>query len=471
MARQREKAMPDELLVPPVSIEAERAVLGGLMLAPDRLAEVSGWLGEDDFYPRHHRMIFRAIRDLASRPNAAVDAVTMAEWFDSNGLANLLDGGSTYLIEIANETPSAANILAYAEIVAEKARLRRLIDAGTRITSRAYGQDAAELVVGDALRELSAMNVSQVRGGLDPVGPMLRDWFQALSVRYEEGEQITGLSTGFRDLDNLLLGLQPGEVTIIAGRPNMGKSILGAQLALHAAVKLRKRTSLFSMEMTKRQVLNRAVACLGRASYRWIRKPDPSQEDPWPRVTNALALLKDSSDYLLIDDSPGLSLEKIQARARRAHLHAPIELLVVDHLHEMPVRAEFETSERGEHLGGLKALGKEFNCPVVVLAQLSRANTNRPDKRPTMSDLRASGELEQKADVILFVHREDYYDKDTYLKGAVEVIVGKGRDVPTGETVLLVNRFNQMRMEDWDDLPPTPPQEPERSGGFRRRSA
>ena len=459
----------DDLRMPPSAIDAERAVLGGLMLAPAALSNID-WLREEDFYPRHHRLIFRAICDLANRPGAAVDPVTMADWFDANGLGSLLEGGSSYLIDLANETPSAANIVAYAEIVAEKARLRRAIDAGVRLTEAAWrGGASSELVVADAVRELSSLQATTQRGSLEPVGSMLGGWFQGLTQRYENGDQLTGLATGFRDLDSLILGLQPGELVIVAARPNMGKSLFGGQIAVNVAL-AGHRTALFSMEMTRAQVLNRAVACIGRTSYRWVRNPDPSQEDPWPRVTHAMAALKGCSSDLLIDDSPALALEQLQARARRAHLQKALKLIVVDHLHEMPARAEFAASDHGRNAAGLKALGKELGCAVVALAQLNRGPTDRPNKRPGMSDLRASGALEEKADVILLIHREDYYDPNTYLKGTVEVIVGKGRDVPTGETVYLANRFDQMRMDDWDDLPPAPPPQPEQSGGFRRRS-
>ena len=438
----------EALRVPPHSIDAEQSVLGGLMMAPSALSKLSDWLSEDDFYRRDHQLIFQAISGLIER-GSPVDAVTLMEWFDANGLSNMLQDGSSYLIALHNDTPSAANIVAYAEIVAEKARLRRAIEAGTRLTEAAGAAGASsELVVGDALRELSAMQSSQQRGGLEPVGPMLSEWFQHLTKVYQQGEQHTGLPTGFRDLDKLIMGLQPGEVVIVAARPNMGKSIFGGQVAVHAATKLNKRTSLFSMEMTRRQVLNRAIACLGRVSHQWLKNPDPSQEEPWPRVTNAMAMLNDAASRLLIDDSPALSIEQLQARARRAHLHAPIELLVVDHLHEMQVRAEYAAADHGRNVGGLKALGKEFNCPVLVLAQLNRGNKDRNNKRPTMADLRASGEIEQKADVILFLHRDDYYDKDSPQRGVVEVIVGKGRDIPTGDTVFLVNRFDQMRLDD-----------------------
>lgn len=460
----------ETLRVPPHAIDAEQAVLGGLMLAPGALAKIADWLAEDDFYRRDHRLIFRAITELSNRPGTLCDAVTMGDWFDANGLSEMI-GGSSYLIELANNTASAANIVAYAEIVAEKSRLRRAIDVGTTLAESAWTRGAESgLVAADAMQAIAKLQATQQRGGLKAAKPMLRSWFQDLTERYNRGDAVMGMPTPWHQLDELTHGFQPGELVVIAARPNMGKSVMAGQLAAAAAIR-GTRTALFSLEMTEKQVMRRAVACFGRIDHTWLMRPR-DDETAWQRVSTAVAMLNDAP--LLVDDTPALTLVQLQARARRAHLQAPLGLIVVDHLHEMPVDdPKQEASGIGRNAQGLKALGKEFGCPVVVLAQLNRGLASRTDKRPAMSDLRSSGEIEQKADVILFLHREDYYDPKTHLRGLVEVIIGKGRDIPTGERIYLANRYDQMRLDDHEGLLPEPDPDPEpqakRSGGFRAR--
>lgn len=457
----------EALRIPPHAIDAEQAVLGGLMLTPQALAKIADWFTEDDFYRRDHRLIFRAINELANRPGAACDAVTMGDWFDTNGIADLI-GGSAYLVELANNTASASNIVAYAEIVAEKSRLRRAIDVGTRLTEAAWMRGAESgLVASDAMQAISKLQATQQRGGLKAAKSMLSRWFQDLTERYQRGDAVMGMPTPWHRLDELTHGFQPGELIVIAARPNMGKSVMGGQLA--AATAMRGiRTAMFSLEMTEKQVMRRAVACFGGIDHDWLMQP-VDDDTAWHRVSNAVAMLNDAP--LLVDDTPALSLLQLQARARRAHLQSPIGLIVVDHLHEMAIDdPKQEASAIGRNVQGLKTLGKEFNCPVVVLAQLNRALKDRSDKRPTMTDLRGSGDIEQKADVVLFLHREDYHDPKTHLRGIVEVSIGKGRDIKTGERVYLRNRYDQMRLDDYDDLLPEPePEQPSRPRGFPAR--
>jgi replicative DNA helicase len=450
-----ERSIPtgiDGLRQPPSSISAEQAVLGGLMLAPESVAKISDWLREDDFYRKDHRLIYRAVCVLANRGDAC-DAVTLGDWFAINGLTEAM-GGLSYLVELHQATASAANIVAYAEIVAEKSRLRQAIDAGTQLTEAAYtqGTDSATLIA-NVMHGLSQLSATKLRGGLQTIKPALRDWFADLSARFESGDTVTGLPTPWLEINNATHGLQPGELIIVAARPNMGKSVLAGQLAMFSALR-GVRTAVFSLEMTQRQVMRRAVSALGNVPHDWLMAP-VGNEEYWSRVTDASAKLAEAS--LLLDDTPGLSIEQLSARARRANMQAPIGLLVIDHLHEMAINADHAVYDIGRNAGGLKALGKEFNCPVVCLAQLNRALTNRADKHPTMADLRASGDIEQKADVILFLHREDYYDRDTHLQGVVEVEIGKGRDVETGKRMHLQNRYDVMRLDDMDGPVPEPP--------------
>jgi replicative DNA helicase len=298
------------------------------------------------------------------------------------------------------------------------------------------------------MHDLSHIQASRQMGGLLPAKSAIKDWFTDLNRRYEMGDKVTGLPTPWHDLNAATHGLQNGELTIIAARTNMGKSVMGGQLAMFSALR-GVRVALFSLEMTRAQVIRRSVSALANIPHDWLMAPGNDGDDAyWTRLTNATAQLNDSP--LLIDDAPGLTIEQLSARARRAHMQDPIGLIVVDHLHEMLVNPDRAVIDTGRNAQGIKSLAKEFNCPAVALAQLNRALGQRADKRPTMTDLRQSGELEQKADVILFLHREDYYDRETHLQGVVEVELGKGRDIKTGTRIHLANRYDVMRLDDWD---------------------
>lgn len=447
--------------VPPHSIEAEQAVLGGLMLAPESFAKIGDWLGEDDFYRADHRLIFRSIAALIEK-GMPVDPVTMGEWFEAQALSQQI-GGVAYLIEVTNATCSAANITAYAEIVAEKSKLRKAIDAGTALANAALSQGAESgRVIADAVHTLAQLQTSKLRAGLQQSKVLLKHWFTDLHRRYESGDRITGIPTPWHDLNEITHGLQPGELTVIAARPNMGKSVMGGQLAVFCALR-GIRTALFSLEMTSAQVMRRAVSAVGDVKHDVLLAPAGCDESVWPRIMAATEKLTGAA--LLVDDSPALTIEQIVARARRAHMQSPLGMIVIDHIHECAIDGQNAAYELGRVAQGAKSLGKEFGCPVVALAQLNRANKERADKRPTMTDLRASGEIEQKADLILFLHREDYYNPDTHLQGVVEVDIGKGRDIKTGTRIYLANRYDVMRLDDWDGpLPQAPKVTPHRRG-------
>jgi replicative DNA helicase len=440
--------------LPPQSIESEQSVLGGLMLAPESLTRIADWLTEDDFYRRDHRLIYRAIRELAER-RKPFDSVTLGEWFEVNGLTDQI-GSSSYLIDLASTTPSAANLVAYAEIVQEKARLRRCIEVGTALVNDAFnpaGRSCAD-VIAPSVQALSEMRGFGRAGGLQPASGGLKDWFDDLQARFEHGDRMTGIPYPWHDVNDITHGLQPGELTVIAGRPSMGKSVMGLNLAVFCALR-GINTAFFSLEMTTRQVNRRNVATIGEVDHDWLLAPDPEHDEYWPRVTIALQKLKHAP--LLVDDAGGLKIEQIVARARRAHLQKPIGLLVLDHLHEVAIPGDTPRIEYGRAVGAMKDLGKEFGCPVVVLSQLNRGVEGQGDKRPSMKDLRESGEIEQKADVIWFLYREDYYrrnDPNYQPQGDVELILGKGRDLKTGKPVILRERFDQMRLADWEGAKP-----------------
>lgn len=452
----------ETLRIPPHAVDAEQSVLGGLMLAAasetrrgaEALAKLSDWLASEDFYRREHQLIYRAILDLAGR-GQPFDALTLGEWFEGQGMAELVAGGS-YLVEIVSNTASAANIVAYAEIVLQKSQLRQAIEIGTDLANAGFqpeGRDAGEIAT-EATRRLQEIRGTGRAGGLSLASAGLSDWYEDLIRRYEQDGAVTGLPYPWAEVNRVTHGLQPGELTIIAARPSMGKSIMGLNLALMTALR-GETTALFSLEMTTRQINRRNIASLENVPYSWLLAPAKGADDVdyTPHVSNAIRQLKGAP--LLIDESAGLSIDKIVARARRAHMQRPIKLLLLDHMHEVRLPGKRDTRfEVGEIADAGKMLAKEFDCPAVWLAQLNRGLETRSDKRPTMADLRESGEIEQKADVIWFLYREDYYQRTNpnwTPRHDVELILGKGRDLEVGAPIVLREDYKHMALRDWDE--------------------
>ncbi|KAB2900399.1 MAG: replicative DNA helicase [Dokdonella sp.] len=423
----------EALRVPPHSIEAEQAVLGGLMLSPEAWDRVADRIGVDDFYRKEHRVIYRAIEDLANK-SMPCDAVTLGDWFVANNLADQV-GGASYVIELANSTPSAANITAYADIVREKSVLRQLIDVGTEIAGDAFvpeGRSSKELL---EVAEQKVFHIAEMgargRQGFVPMRSAVKEAFQLLHQRYENRDSVTGLPTGFIDLDEMTAGLQPSDLIIVAARPSMGKTALAVNMAEYAALKTRKAVAVFSMEMSASQLAFRLISSLGRINQQSLRTGDLA-EDEWPRVTSAITLLQDAK--IFIDDTPALSPGELRARARRLKREHDLGLIVIDYLQlmQVPGTKENRATEISEISRGLKSLAKELNIPVIALSQLNRSLEQRTDKRPVMADLRESGAIEQDADVIMFIYRDDYYNADGGEKGVAEIIIGKQRNGPTG---------------------------------------
>jgi replicative DNA helicase len=445
----------ESIRVPPHSVDAEQSVLGGLMLNGAALAKVADWLAPEDFYRRDHQLIYRAIRELAEK-GQPFDAVTLGEWFEANGQVEMVAGGS-YLVELAVTTPSAANIVAYAEIVRDKSVLRTGIEIGTGLVNDCFQPDGRDtgLILGERLHALSALRGDSRAGGLVSSSETLGDWFADLTDRYENGGGITGLPYPWAKVNAVTHGLQAGELTIIAARPSMGKSVMGLNLALMNAMR-KVNTALFSLEMTGRQVNRRNIASLGKVPHDWLLAPNRDGDDYWPFVTAAIREIREST--LLVDESAGLRIEQIAARARRAHMQKPIGLIVLDHMHDVALPGKREARfENGAIAESGKSLAKEFGCPAVWLAQLNRGVESRPNKRPNMGDLRESGEIEQKADVIWFLYREDYYRRNEpgyQPTRAVELILAKGRDLEVGKPILLREDFAHMRLMDWEGPEP-----------------
>ena len=414
-------------------MEAEQSVLGGLLLSTNAWDQVADKVAESDFYREDHRLIFRAIRDLhdAGRP---CDAVTVSEWFESHGKADQVDGGN-YISQLANNTPSAANVGAYADIVREKSILRSLIDVGTTITSSAFSSDGRESksLLEEAERLVFAIADKGNRGGSGYVS--VQDSLKEAMAKIEELNafegDITGIPTGYIDFDKLTAGLQPSDLIIIAGRPAMGKTTFAMNVAEHAAIKYGKSVAVFSMEMASLQLVMRMFSSVGQIDQNRIRTGSLDDMD-WPKLTSAMNLLHKSK--IFIDDTPALSPAELRARARRLKREHDIDLIVVDYLQLMSVPdiKENRATEIAEISRSLKTIAKELNVPVVALSQLNRALENRPNKRPLMADLRESGAIEQDADLIVFIYRDEVYNKESGEKGKAEIIIGKHRNGSTG---------------------------------------
>ena len=423
----------DSLRIPPQSVEAEQAVLGGLMLAPDSLDRVGDLLVEGDFYRRDHRLIYRAIRELSEK-NRPFDAVTLGEWFEANSLSEQI-GGTSYLIELANTTPSAANIRAYAEIVREKAVLRQLIDAGTEIVNDGFQPEGREVQEVLSAAEMKVFKIAEQgrRGRADfvPLREAMKDAFQLLQERYENQGAVTGLPTGFHDFDEMTAGLQNSDLIILAARPAMGKTTLALNMAEYGAIKTKKAVAVYSMEMSASQLAFRLISSIGRVNATRLRTGQLEDED-WSRVNMAIRMLSDVK--IFIDDTPALSPDVLRSKARRIKREHDLGLIVIDYLQlmQVPGTGENRATEISEISRSLKALAKELNVPVIALSQLNRGLESRTDKRPVMADLRESGAIEQDADIIVFIYRDEYYNKESPDKGLAEVIIGKQRNGPTG---------------------------------------
>jgi len=420
--------------IPPHSIEAEQAVLGGLLLNDQAYYQVAEILVENDFYRRDHRLIYHAIARLCEDAER-VDVVTLAGVLE--GLEQLERvGGRAYLMELAEHTPGVSNVAAYARIVRERAILRQLIAAANNIAEGAFnpqGRDATELL---DLAEREVFEIAQARpreGGPVGVKDLLVQALDRIDHLYHSKNAVTGLSTGFHDLDGYTSGLQPSDLIIVAGRPSMGKTSFAMNMVEHALMLDEAAGVLvFSMEMPADALAMRMLSSLGRISQSHMRTGQLSDDD-WPRLTSTINLLRDRP--LFIDDTAALSPTELRSRARRvAREHGTLGLIVVDYLQlmQVPGHSENRAGEISEISRALKGLAKEMNCPVIAISQLNRSLEQRPNKRPQMADLRESGAIEQDADLILFVYRDEVYNEDSADKGIAEIIIGKQRNGPIG---------------------------------------
>ncbi len=422
------------LKIPPNSIQAEQSVLGSLMLDNQTWDTIADKLIEEDFYRKDHRLIFKSIAKLAEHQDP-FDVITLSEVLDAtNELTQA--GGLAYLGMLVKDTPSAANIVAYALIVRDRSILRQLIHVGTDIADSAFspeGRETSELLE-NAERNVFKIAEQQQKGqeGFKPIKALLATAVDKIETLFEQDGNITGAATGFTDFDEKTSGLQPGDLIIIAGRPSMGKTSIAMNMAENIAISGKKNVAVFSMEMPGDSLAMRMMSSIGRIDQHKVRT-GKLEDDDWPRLTSAINILAEAN--IFIDDTPALTPIEVHSRVRRlVRDHGQLGLIVLDYIQLM------ESSSSGENRvqqisdisRSLKSLAKEMNVPVVALSQLNRNLEQRPNKRPLMSDLRESGALEQDADLIVFVYRDEVYDENTPDKGIAEIIIAKQRNGPLG---------------------------------------
>lgn len=439
-----------DLKIPPHAIEAEKAVIGGLLLVDSAWDKVAGKISEQDFYQKNHRHIFKAIAFLHEN-QMACDVVTVSDWLEAHQLTEQ-SGGLEYLADLAASTPGASNVEAYAGIVREKSVLRQLIQIGNELAEKAFNPESQ---TADELIEEAEKLVFQIReqtlkskSGFHDIKDVLKEAIESIEELAENDNEITGLPYGWLDLDRKTSGLHRSDLVIVAGRPAMGKTSFAMNIAERAAVK-GSTVAIFSMEMAAHQLVMRMFSSLSQINQGDLKKGKLADTD-WPKLGQSAALLRESK--LFIDDQPALSPNEIMSRCRRLKNREGLDLVVIDYLQLMQVKGKTENraTEISEISRNLKAMAKELDVPVIALSQLNRSLEQRPNKRPVMSDLRESGAIEQDADLIIFIYRDEVYNQDTNDKGKAEIIIGKHRNGSIG-TVPLTFRGQFTRFDNYEN--------------------
>lgn len=449
----------DAIKVPPHSLEAEQSVIGGLLLDNERWDTVSERVVAKDFYSRPHRHIFEAVKAILEDSNP-LDLITLSEFLEQREQLEEV-GGFAYLADLAKNTPSAANINAYADIVAERALVRNLIGVANEIADAGYepqGRTSEDLL---DLAESKVFAIAEERTGENEgpqsVDSILEKTLERIEILYKSPQDgVTGLNTGFADLNKKTAGLQGSDLIIVAARPSMGKTTFAMNLCENAAMSQDKPVLIFSLEMPAEQLMMRMLASLSRVDQTKIRTGQLDDED-WARISSSMGILMEKKN-MLIDDSSGLTPTELRSRARRvAREYGGVSMIMIDYLQLMrvPSLTENRTLEIAEISRSLKALAKELNVPVVALSQLNRSLEQRADKRPVNSDLRESGSIEQDADLIMFIYRDEVYHPDSTMKGIAEIILGKQRNGPIGSVRLTFqgqfSRFDNYAGPAFDD--------------------
>ena len=439
--------------IPPHSLEAEKSVLGAAMLSEEALGDVAETVRPDDFYDKNHKEIFEAILDL-NRKSLPVDVLTVSEELKKRGSLNMV-GGRAYVASLSSSTPTTSNAPEYARIVSEKAAIRRLIAAADGIVDKGYdGGMAASQMIDFAEREIFEISQSRQKGKYTHIQEALLSNLDAIDKASQMEDGLTGITTGFADLDAKTSGLQKSDLIILAARPAMGKTAFALSLARNAAVKGNASVMIFSMEMAKEQLSQRLLSMESKVELQKLKKGNLDRRD-WEDINIAMDVL--SGTNIHIDDTAGISIMEMKSKCRRLKAEKGLDLVVIDYLQLMnpEVKADSRTQEISVLSRNLKLLARELDCPVLVLSQLSRAPETRTDHRPMLSDLRESGSIEQDADIVIFLYRDEYYNKENTEKpGECEVIVAKHRSGPTGTIdVSWIERYTQFKDKASGTLP------------------
>ena len=434
--------------VPPQNIEAEQAVLGAMLIEKEAIARVTELLKGGDFYREAHRLIFEAMLDLYNR-NEAVDMITVIELLKREDNLEKV-GGIAYVTSLANSVPTAANVHYHAKIVEEKALLRQLIQTSTKIAALGYeGSEEVSQIVDQAEKMILEVSNRRIGGDFTPIKSIVLDAFGKIEQLYESRGGITGLATGFKDLDRLTSGLQKSDLILVAARPSMGKTAFTLNIASNVAIREKKAVAFFSLEMSKEQLVQRMLCAEASIDSQKLRIGE-LEDDDWTKLINAADRL--SGAPIFIDDTAGISVLEMRSKARRLKVEHDLSLIIIDYLQLMQGSGgkggENRQQEISEISRSLKGLARELGVPVVALSQLSRSVESRQVKKPMLSDLRESGSLEQDADIVAFLYREDYYNPDTENKNITEIIVAKHRNGPVDS----VQRFFHKQFTRFADL-------------------
>ena len=432
---------------PPQNLDAEQSVIGSLLLDKDAMLNVVEILTPEDFYDERNAVIYRAILELFEK-RVPTDIVTLNEQLEKTDELEA-SGGSSYIVSLVNSTPSAANVVHYANIVRDKALLRRLISSAANITELGFGEsDDVSGTLDKAEQALFVVSQKFFKKKFIPIKDVLTEAFDRIDKIHKNKGALRGVPTGFRDLDAKLAGLQKSDLLILAARPSMGKTSLALNIAEHIAVENKIPVAFFSLEMSKEQLVDRLISSQAGVDS-WKLRTGNLSDDDFPKIGYAMGTLSEAPFY--IDDSPGLNVTEIRAKARRLQMEEKLGLIIIDYLQLIEGRGKSSDPNRVQEISeisrSLKGLARELDVPVIALSQLSRAVEHRPDKRPQLSDLRESGSIEQDADVVMFIYRDDYYNEDSDKKGITEVLIRKHRNGPIGNVDLYFNA-EQMRFRD-----------------------
>ncbi|MBP7254350.1 MAG: replicative DNA helicase [Negativicutes bacterium] len=426
--------------VPPQNIEAEQAVIGGMLIEKEAISKVAEFLKADDFYREAHRLIFEAMLELFNK-NEAVDLVTVTEVLRKNDKLEAV-GGIAYITSLANSVPTAANINYHGKIVEEKALLRGLINSATHIASMGYEDtEAVADIIDKAEKMILEVSERKMSGDFVPIKSIIFDAFGKIEQLYASKGGITGLATGFKDLDKITSGLQPSDLILVAARPSMGKTAFTLNIASHVAIREKKAVAFFSLEMSKEQLVQRMLCSEATIDSQRLRIGELEERD-WTKLISAADRL--SSAPIYIDDTPGITVMEMRSKARRLKIEHDLQLIIIDYLQLMQGSSNKGGDNRQQEISeisrSLKALARELNLPVIALSQLSRSVESRQIKKPMLSDLRESGSLEQDADIVSFLYREDYYNPETENKNITDIIIAKHRNGPVDTVQLFFHK-------------------------------